>query len=46
MANPASPTKPESTKEVDDEDDTPEYQEMIMFYVSLQKKEIKKKYFL
>ena len=34
MANPASPTKPESAKEVEDEDDTPEYQEMIMFYIS------------
>ena len=34
MANPASPTKPESAKAVDDEDDTPEYQEMIMFYIS------------
>ena len=34
MANSASPTKPESSKAVDDEDDTPEYQEMIMFYIS------------
>ena len=34
MANPASPTKPESKKVVEDEDDTPEYQEMIMFYIS------------
>ena len=34
MANSASPTKPESSKVVDDEDDTPEYQEMIMFYIS------------
>ena len=34
MANPASPTKPESAKAVDDDDDTPEYQEMIMFYIS------------
>jgi len=34
MANPASPTKPKSENVVDDEDDTPEYQEMIMFYIS------------
>ena len=34
MANSASPTKPEKSKVVDDEDDTPEYQEMIMFYIS------------
>ena len=34
MANSESPTKPESSKAVDDEDDTPEYQEMIMFYIS------------
>ena len=29
MANSASPTKPESSKAVDDEDDTPEYQAII-----------------
>ena len=34
MANPVSPTKPKSENVVDDEDDTPEYQEMIMFYIS------------
>mgnify|MGYP001156840520 CR=1 FL=1 len=34
MANPVSPTKPKSEKVVDDDDDTPEYQEMIMFYIS------------
>jgi len=34
MANPASPTKPKITNVVDDDDDTPEYQEMIMFYIS------------
>ena len=34
MANPASPTKLKSENVVDDEDDTPEYQEMIMFYIS------------
>ena len=34
MANPISPTKPKSENVVDDDDDTPEYQEMIMFYIS------------
>ena len=34
MANPVSPTKPKSENVVDDDDDTPEYQEMIMFYIS------------
>jgi len=34
MANPANPTKPKNTVAIDDEDDTPEYQEMIMFYIS------------
>ena len=34
MANPVNPTKPKNTVVIDDEDDTPEYQEMIMFYIS------------
>ena len=34
MANPVNPTKPKNTVAIDDEDDTPEYQEMIMFYIS------------
>ena len=34
MANPVNPTKQKNTVAIDDEDDTPEYQEMIMFYIS------------
>tara|TARA_B100000287_G_scaffold316853_1_gene300477 strand:- start:90 stop:500 length:411 start_codon:yes stop_codon:yes gene_type:complete len=34
MTDSASSTKPEGTKAVDTEDETPEYQEMIMFYIS------------
>ena len=34
MTDSASSTKPEGAKAVDVEEDTPEYQEMIMFYIS------------